>query len=801
MTLHGKAVFSRLAFSILFVICGGMAASAQDAAALWQQLAQPPFDPDKSASIENVAITRDRIHITLTAGTIQFTKPAQDLVYGAAFHGKGRVEIKPPNPIEARQLRTFTGQEALAMDFTDATFTFTDAFFDEVSKQVHWRVNSENDLQNLFLHRWDERQNASLPDAPRIFKSILSGDRKRTAFFAADLKTADKGWVFMSVDALATEEVTVGRLVSPGATTMFDNWLSLPVGDRSAAEANADPMAREDVDIKRYRIDAKVTGGGELTATTRVSVAEKTSGERVLIFELDSNLRVQSVKNKDGNSLVFFQPRDPKDRPQSYGDYVVVVLPSASTAGAAEELEFSYGGKRLIQKVGNGNFFCQSYGWYPALRDSFATRADFEMVFRSPKNFTFVATGSRLSESTDGDWKVTSWKSSQPLSVAGFAFGQYKLYSEKSGNVTIEAYANTDADDGMRLIRMVLPDAPLGSLSPAEMIKTMGTELGNMVRLFETYFGPYPYDRLAVTNIPYSYGQGWPSLIYLSALSFLDSTQRHYLGIKSDENIELTDFFRAHETSHQWWGHRVGWKSYHDQWLSEGFAQFSGNLYIQYRQSEKEYINRLKRDKEQLLDKDMKGRVYESLGPIWMGQRLASADTPNAYSVVVYNKGGLVVNAIRRMLWNAQSKNSDDRFMEMMKDYCQTYNNKAASTEDFKAILEKHMVPSMDLEGNRRMDWFFRQYVYGTGVPEYQLQYQVQDVGGGQSRISGKVLQSGVPDGWLDVLPLYAQSSGKVLRLGTLNARGKETSFEFNLPLKPEKLVLNYREDTIANIR
>jgi hypothetical protein len=798
MTIRGKAVLSRFALIVICLAFGAVAAVAQDSASLWQQLAKAPFDPEKSASAENVAIVRDRIKITLITGRIQFTKPAQDLVFGAAFQGRGRVEIKPPNAIEAHQLHVLTGQDSLAMDFTDATFTFSDGFFDEIAKQVHWRTNPDNNLGELYLRRLEERENAGRPDTPRLFKSILSGDRKQTALFAADLKTDQKGWIYVSVDSLAAEEVTVGRLVSYGTTMMFDNWLSFPVGDRNAADINFDPLGRQDVDIKKYRIDAKVTSGAELSAVTTVSLDEKTSGERVLIFQLDSNLRMQSVKNKEGGSLVFFQPRDPKDRAQSYGDYVAVVLPTPTTSGAAQTFEFAYGGKRVIRQVGPGNYFCQSMGWYPSLQDAFALRADFEMVFRCPKNLTLVATGDKISETTEGDWKISNWKSSIPLAVAGFAFGQYKLYTEKSGNITIEAYANPDADDTMTQLRMALGSAPVGTLSPAAMIKPMGVELGNMVRLFESYFGPYPYNRLAVTNIPYSYGQGWPSLIYLSVLSFLDSTQRNVLGIHGEKNIQITDYFRAHETSHQWWGHRVGWKSYHDQWLSEGFAQFSGNLYVQYRQSEKDYITRIKADREVLLGKDKKGRVYESLGPIWIGQRLASSDAPEAYQNVVYNKGGLVLNALRRLLWNTQSKNPDDRFIEMMKDYTQTFDNKAASTENFKVLAEKHMIPAMDLEGNRRLDWFFRQYVYGTGIPEYQLQWQAEDAGGGHWKVRGKVLQSGVPSGWLDVLPLYVQVAGKVSRLGLMAIKSQDNPFELNMSFKPEKLILNYLEDTLA---
>jgi hypothetical protein len=92
---------------------------------------------------------------------------------------------------------------------------------------------------------------------------------------------------------------------------------------------------------------------------------------------------------------VFFQPREPKDRTQTYGSYVAVVLPEAAQAGQAQTLEFRYAGKRVIRKVGNGSYFCESFGWYPARENSFATRADFEINFRSPKRYALVATGSK----------------------------------------------------------------------------------------------------------------------------------------------------------------------------------------------------------------------------------------------------------------------------------------------------------------------------------------------------------------------------------------------------------------------
>src|SRR5437016_14608981 len=73
------------------------------------------------------------------------------------------------------------------------------------------------------------------------------------------------------------------------------------------------------------------------------------------------------------------------------------------------------------------------------------------------------------------------------------------------------------------------------------MAKTMGQEMANTIRLFSLYFGPYPYKHLAVTSLPisYSYGQGWPGLIYLWSGSFLDATQRHEIGLPEAFNSPI----------------------------------------------------------------------------------------------------------------------------------------------------------------------------------------------------------------------------------------------------------------------
>jgi len=186
---------------------------------------------------------------------------------------------------------------------------------------------------------------------------------------------------------------------------------------------------------------------------------------------------------------------------------------------------------------------------------------------------------------------------------------------------------------------------------------------------------------------------------------------------------------------------------------------------------------------------------------VWMGRRLSSSESPRGYATVIYVKGGYILHMLRMMLYDPRNQEHDQLFQTMMRDFCKTYDNKAASTEDFKAIVEKYMTRAMDLEGNHRVDWFFRQYVYGTGVPHYEFRYQTQNTPEGKVKILGKVTRSGVPDDWMDTLPLYLHKGGGAMRIGFVNATKPETTFEFLMPSQPEKLSLNYNEDVLAEIK
>ncbi len=199
--------------------------------------------------------------------------------------------MAPPNAGEAQQLQLFTKQSILNAEFSEATFSFTDGTFDEVGKQVKWTNATDNSLGNLYQSRQRAREDLDAEIVPRVFEGVLSGDRARTAYFAADMKINNGGWVLATYDALAPEEIVVGRYVSRGSPALeFDTWMSFPAGDVSGIQVDQNPLAKDVFLVHRYDIDATVTGGADFSATTKVDSAVPASRRTSLALLLRCQL-------------------------------------------------------------------------------------------------------------------------------------------------------------------------------------------------------------------------------------------------------------------------------------------------------------------------------------------------------------------------------------------------------------------------------------------------------------------------------------------------------------------------------
>jgi len=117
-------------------------------------------------------------------------------------------------------------------------------------------------------------------------------------------------------------------------------------------------------------------------------------------------------------------------------------------------------------------------------------------------------------------------------------------------------------------------------------------------------------------------------------------------------------------------------------------------------------------------------------------------------------------------------------------------------------MVEKHMTQGMDLGGNRKMDWFFDEYVYGTQLPVYHFEGQV-DANSDAVKLHFKLVQSGVTDSFRMLVPIYLElADGRTIRLGEVAILGNSTAEQTVQMSKPpvaiRRVVIDDMHDVLA---
>ncbi len=780
------------------------------------------------AAANNLVLKRDAGTFTFRSGSFQFLAPVNGKVTGAVFVGEGSFSLTPPLEMEKRSLAILTKGQPFVEDFSQLVLRFTDGTYEELKKAAGTSAGGEgggagqlsdiNTSLKTKLH-WNLHG--------RILQDVLSSQPGGLfVAFVKGKKYNDK--LLFVIDPHGSpfaepEEVSL--------MTWDENnrgiWAAFHYAQEYATGQATGKQRNRMVDLEHHKLDTTFEKSARVRGDATTTFTAQYEGVRVVPFDLFRTLRVSSVTGADGQSLGFIQ-EDKDDDPDFY-----VILPKPLAKGERYTLRTVYEGKDAVSNEGGGNYFpVARTDWYP--NAGFKDYATYDLTFRFPKGLKMAATGLPVREINEGDQTISEWRSEIPLAVAGFNFGDMRRKEAKLEKEAflVEAYANEAQPDWMSALssgtvyrveenprdpfsgasgNRVEATGAVGTMNTTSLMDKALAEGQLSVQLFTDYFGPLPYKRVAMTQqTACNFGQAWPGLVYLPLCSFLDSTAMQAMVGQFVKNPRdrhrLTIYFKEvapHEVAHQWWGHAVGWSGYRDQWMSEGFATQSASLFLQLiRKNEKEYLTYWNDQRQQLIDRNPEGYRPIDSGPVTMGYRVNTTKTGfNNYGDLIYPKGGYILHMLRMLMFNRQT--GDQAFKTMMRDFVKTHSNQPATTEDFKAMVEKHMTPDMDLDGNRRMDWFFNQYVYGTALPHYKFEQSSITGSDGKPGLSFKVTQSNVDPQFKMVLPVYADfGSGKVGRLGTLALTGN-SSQDGQVPLsmfkdKPKRLVLNYYNDVLC---
>jgi hypothetical protein len=772
-------------------------AHAPNASSVYQSLRLRTVNGE-AFTVSHFSFQRDAAVFTLDSGTVYLYGPVSGITTGAVFLGEGSIHLVPPDAIERRQLKNVMKTDVLDQHFTSAVFAFTDATADELRKaSTGTAVGSGSATSQGEEMRTLFRKDLKYDLEARLLEDLPAPGptaQSKGGFFVAAMKGPlfSKRLIYM-VDphgaiGVAPEEVAL--------LTSADGTYDIALGFPSDAQRKL-PRPSNNIPFRttQQTIDATIERNGKLTATAVTAITAAKDGVSVLPLELFPTLRVSGVWGPNGEALDFIQEDKLRD-----ADFAIV-LQKPLKSGESIQLTTTYSGKEAVLDMGNDNYFLVAReNWYPNMRGEFGNYAFYTMTFHTPKTVEVVATGNRITEKTDGKQQLAVWQSMTPLAVAGFNLGAFQTStSERNKDLQVISYANTGLADNYH--GLANSGMAVGTLSTTGMLKRATSEGDAAIQIYTDFFGPLQYDHVSLTQqTACNYGQSWPTLVYLPICYFWDSTIQHQIGVL-DSDPSYWKVVTAHEVAHQWWGQTVGFASYRDQWMSEGFANFSASIFLlQTNKTSKEYMDFWALLHRRLLEKNVMGFRPVDAGPVTMGALVSNTRTGNVYTNLVYPKGAFILHMLEMQFYTPQM--GEKPFKAAMQDFVNSYRNQPATTEDFKAVMERHMTASMDIDHNHKLDWFFNAYVYGTEVPKYDLtsSFETKD---GDTIAHFKLTQSKVSSEFEMSVPIYIElDEKKTIFLGHMPIKGsnsiEQTVNLGKLPNPPKRLVLNYNYDLLA---
>jgi tetratricopeptide (TPR) repeat protein len=721
----------------------GPAAGAADPATLLQSIAASRLDPGRAVSLNKVKLSAGLGTLHLDEGVLVPAVAAGMSPVELIFLGKGRIEMEAPDKIEAGQLELFTGAPRLDESFGEAVLVVGSD--EEVNALLnHPATQPDAATRQRADALWEEWRKTRERESFQIDRAILLDalrDPLGDGYFGAWLRGDDQGDFLCVVEPDDPEQLWLGRFVPLDTTEKekrqiekeirrrqrkgralglevedlgsWNTWLSATLRDPSGKPVSGTPA----FEPKSYTLDVQFTQPGlRLSGKARIDLAPVVPDSRVVGFSLPRDFLVERVTDGQGNPL-FFQ--------RGEGD-LTVILPQPPAAGAVVTVIVDYAGNP-IAKDWNLTALLETDSWYP--RAGLVDRSTYDVTFHWPRGFDLVASGRRV----DGGQEVdgTLWER-RTLGVPGLGFsfevGHFDIQTAQAGHVQVTFAFGSGSNLTSRG-------------SKQEVIRTVIDAL----TYFEEVFGPYPLDDLTVSTAPRGFSQGLLGFVTISDIYLSGDLGiwNRYFGVE-DRRLAI-----AHEVSHQWWGNLVGWTSYRDQWISEAMAEYSASLYGKSRLkgvlSGVEYRAGWQ---EELTSPLASGRSIESLGPIVLGGRLDSNLSDDAYRLIVYKKGAVILNMLAGLV-------GEEKFPQALRQVVQASAGTTISTRDLLTILEQ--ATGADLDG------FAEQFIYGTGLPGVLYSYRWEKKGEGWV-VKGQLRQ---------ITPFYRRYKVTRTRRGTFDVPGE----------------------------
>jgi Peptidase family M1 domain len=713
------------------------------------------LNPAKQFDVRNLTVQGTDLTLELPSGTA-FVAEAADGPTAIVLLGRGRMRFTPSDPAERTQIRIFSGDDVLAADFDAAfvrvrpsEFALTFAVASLVPRAV-----AQSDFRraaDVFDDYVGQTLNLDLTDLSRDRWSLLPspGD------LIAEIRTRRLGSLTYARSTKDAEDISLFERKRRRNIAVYASQQKL---------ASRGPFYSEDelVEYDVLRHDLEVAFSPDrlwVEGNARLKIRIRSYALTALTVRLAEPLVVRSIVSSEFGRLLHLRVVGQNS--------IIVNFPTTIARGTELWLNVMYAGRLEPQQIDREGIVLdqqqpaqeheaivipiepqyvysnRSY-WYPQAQvTDYATA---HLRISVPAEFDVVATGTQAGPAAPAPGNVSAgqrprklfvYEAERPVRYLSCVISKFNDVTSRQILIPRRAIVSPSAEPAVEDHR----DAGGQSREPAAVAVQEDSRLTLNVlanprqtgrarslseraaSIFE-YYGslmgdaPYPTFTLAVTEdtLPGGHSPAYFALLNqplpLSPLNWRNDP------VAFDN---YSPFFLAHEIAHQWWGQAVGWKNYHEQWLSEGFAQYFAALYAAHDRGDDLFTSLLRQMRRWAIDQSPQG-------PVYLGYRLGHIrNEGRVFRAIIYNKGAMVLHMLRRLI-------GDGAFFGGIRQFYSDWKFTKAGTNDLRAAMER--------AAGRDLAPFFDAWIYGSAIPNVRFTSSVM---GGVAEIRLEHLRELIP--------------------------------------------------------
>ena len=475
--------------------------------------------------------------------------------------------------------------------------------------------------------------------------------------------------------------------------------------------AAAQQVKRSQFDVTNYVMDVQLLPNeNKLNATVDVNFVPL-EDTRTVTFELNGSLKVENITRQNSSAAAVPQPKGKTAASTApnqitfiqdqvgvsdIGPSVKVDLGEVISKGTPVTLRFKYGGvlvspsggplltKRLAYVGTNDGYLMYAARWFP-FHEYAADQATSDISIAVPGGFQIVGFSDTPVSQTGGKYRFVRTASGL---VGNFAYGKYINKTLRFGEYELQFYTKVGND---------------------AQVAAYGETLGRALDFYTKKYGATEGGKKLIV-----------AQIDDQSLDFYSTQGMIFMADKLfNQPREITEERLQREAALQWWGLTVGLKSFDDAWLSQGLAEYSAYA-LRESQISGAQLDNLRRE---LLEKSL---TFEQTASLSRTPAVLD-DQSVAYQYIMYGKGAFVFKLLRDTL-------GEQKFNQLLRTFLQQYRGKNASIDDFEKLATQ--------VAGQPMRYFFARWVEGTGVPDFQADYQIIRTRGGKFVTRGTVKQN-----------------------------------------------------------